>query len=126
MYPPQQHQPKLPIPIRPRSSLSTDEHHHRLKETHRLSNKPSNTVLTLAGFCIFLLVLCVFLLGALVYVGKNIVNEQNNKGACSLRLINVCQCAKTIQTKFVEVLRKILLRYLIRIITVIHTHLCEI
>ncbi|XP_037807865.1 glutamyl aminopeptidase-like isoform X1 [Lucilia sericata] len=79
MYPPQQHQPKMPIPIRPRSSLSTDEHHHRMKETHHLSKKPSNAVLTLAGFCIFLLVLCVFLLGALVYVGRNIVNEQNYK-----------------------------------------------
>lgn len=80
MYPPKQQQPKIAIPIRPRSSLSTDEHHHRMKENHRLSKKPSNAVLTLAGFCVFLLVLCVFLLGALVYVGKNIVNEQNYKG----------------------------------------------
>lgn len=97
MYPPQQHQPKLPIPIRPRSSLSTDEHHHRLKDTHRLTKKASNAVLTLAGFCIFLLVLCVFLLGALVYVGKNIVNEQNNKGAFIQNISNtdrVCQSTK--------------------------------
>uniref|UniRef100_T1PDR7 glutamyl aminopeptidase n=1 Tax=Musca domestica TaxID=7370 RepID=T1PDR7_MUSDO len=78
MYPPQQqHQPKIPIPIRPRSSLSTDEHHHRMKDSHHLHRKPSNAVLTLAGFCIFLLVLCVFLLGALVYVGRNIVNERH-------------------------------------------------
>ncbi|XP_075149879.1 glutamyl aminopeptidase-like isoform X1 [Haematobia irritans] len=78
MYPPQQqHQPKIPIPIRPRSSLSTDEHHHRMKDSHYLHRKPSNAVLTLAGFCIFLLVLCIFLLGALVYVGRNIVNERH-------------------------------------------------
>uniref|UniRef100_A0A1B0AGP0 glutamyl aminopeptidase n=1 Tax=Glossina pallidipes TaxID=7398 RepID=A0A1B0AGP0_GLOPL len=64
----------MQIPIRPRSSLSTDEH-YRIKDKHRYHNKPNNAVLTLTGFCIFLLVLCMFLLGALVYVGRNIVNE---------------------------------------------------
>lgn len=81
MYPPQQqhHQPKMQIPIRPRSSLSTDEH-YRIKDKHRYHNKPNNAVLTLTGFCIFLLVLCMFLLGALVYVGRNIVNEHLRTG----------------------------------------------
>lgn len=99
MYPPQQ-QPKMPIPIRPRSSLSTDEHHHRMKDSsHHLHRKPSNAVLTLAGFCIFLLVLCVFLLGALVYVGRNIVNERHKTGLflrsdffLLIELIRNCGC----------------------------------
>lgn len=68
MYPPIQ--PKIP-PVRPRSSLSTDEHHrYRDAQIHR--QKRSNTIFTLIGFCVFLLVLVAFLLGALVYVGRTI------------------------------------------------------
>lgn len=68
MYPP--NQPKVP-PVRPRSSLSSEEH-HRYKGSKLQRRKPSNTVLTLTAFCVFLFVLCIFLLGALVYVGRTI------------------------------------------------------
>ncbi|XP_055901791.1 uncharacterized protein LOC129938333 [Eupeodes corollae] len=68
MYPPIQ--PKIP-PVRPRSSLSTDEH-HRFRDAQIHSRKRSNTIFTLIGFCVFLLVLVAFLLGALVYVGRTI------------------------------------------------------
>ncbi|XP_037953763.1 glutamyl aminopeptidase-like isoform X1 [Teleopsis dalmanni] len=60
MYPP--NPPKAPSTIRPRSSLSA-------------AKKPSNALLTLAGFCVFLFVLCAFLLGALVYVGRTIAEN---------------------------------------------------
>ncbi|XP_055851688.1 glutamyl aminopeptidase-like isoform X1 [Episyrphus balteatus] len=73
MYPPIQ--PKIP-PVRPRSSLSTDEHHRfRNEQIHR--QKRSNTIFTLIGFCVFLLVLVAFLLGALVYVGRTIAATGN-------------------------------------------------
>ncbi|XP_068153826.1 glutamyl aminopeptidase isoform X1 [Drosophila tropicalis] len=69
--------------VRPRSSLSTDDN-HRIKDTHRKAHKtPSNTILTLVAFCVFLLVLCGFLLGALVYVGKNIADEHQKQHANS-------------------------------------------
>ncbi|KAH8243515.1 hypothetical protein KR032_008161 [Drosophila birchii] len=64
--------------VRPRSSLSTDDN-HRIKDTNRPHKAPSNTILTLAAFCVFLLVLCGFLLGALVYVGKNIADEHQRQ-----------------------------------------------
>lgn len=69
--------------VRPRSSLSTDDN-HRIKDANRANKKtPSNTVLTLVAFCVFLLVLCSFLLGALVYVGKNIADEHQRQQASS-------------------------------------------
>ncbi|XP_050744759.1 glutamyl aminopeptidase isoform X1 [Drosophila biarmipes] len=64
--------------VRPRSSLSADDN-HRIKDTNRPHKAPSNTILTLAAFCVFLLVLCGFLLGALVYVGKNIAEEHQRQ-----------------------------------------------
>lgn len=64
--------------VRPRSSLSTDDN-HRIKDTNRPHKAPSNTILTLSAFCVFLLVLCGFLLGALVYVGKNIADEHQRQ-----------------------------------------------
>ncbi|KAH8273103.1 hypothetical protein KR018_001059 [Drosophila ironensis] len=64
--------------VRPRSSLSADDN-HRIKDTNRPHKAPSNTILTLAAFCVFLLVLCGFLLGALVYVGKNIADEHQRQ-----------------------------------------------
>ncbi|XP_030370506.1 glutamyl aminopeptidase isoform X2 [Scaptodrosophila lebanonensis] len=66
--------------VRPRSSLSTDDN-HRIKDTVRTKKAPSNTLLTLVAFCVFLLVLCAFLLGALVYVGKNIADEHQRQQA---------------------------------------------
>ncbi|XP_032593665.1 glutamyl aminopeptidase isoform X2 [Drosophila grimshawi] len=84
--------------VRPRSSLSTDDN-HRIKDTNRTQNKsPSNTVLTLIAFCVFLLVLCSFLLGALVYVGKNIAEEhQRQQAGGTLAVIN-----DTIRTIYVD------------------------
>ncbi|XP_026835049.1 glutamyl aminopeptidase isoform X1 [Drosophila erecta] len=84
--------------VRPRSSLSTDDN-HRIKDTNRLHKAPSNTILTLAAFCIFLLVLCGFLLGALVYVGKNIAEEHQRQ-----QHANASQWAlnSTIRTVYVD------------------------
>jgi len=84
--------------VRPRSSLSTDDN-HRIKDTNRPNKKKtSNTVLTLVAFCVFLLVLCGFLLGALVYVGKNIADEhQKQQTSGSLIAIN-----DTIRTVYVD------------------------
>lgn len=84
--------------VRPRSSLSTDDN-HRIKDTNRPhKKKTSNTVLTLIAFCVFLLVLCSFLLGALVYVGKNIAEEhQKQQTSGSLIAIN-----DTIRTVYVD------------------------
>ncbi|KAM8706835.1 hypothetical protein ACLKA7_011004 [Drosophila subpalustris] len=84
--------------VRPRSSLSTDDN-HRIKDTNRPhKKKTSNTVLTLVAFCVFLLVLCGFLLGALVYVGKHIADEhQKQQSNGSLIAIN-----ETIRTVFVD------------------------
>ncbi|KAH8399404.1 hypothetical protein KR215_009738 [Drosophila sulfurigaster] len=84
--------------VRPRSSLSTDDN-HRIKDTNRPhKKKTSNTVLTLVAFCVFLLVLCSFLLGALVYVGKNIADEHQKQHASgSLVAIN-----DTIRTIYVD------------------------
>ncbi|XP_054747725.1 glutamyl aminopeptidase [Anastrepha obliqua] len=72
MYP----QSKVP-PVRPRSSLSTDDHHYRVRDcdSRHCRKKPNNAFITLVGFCLVLLVLCAFLLGALIYVGRTIVNE---------------------------------------------------
>ncbi|XP_030079658.1 glutamyl aminopeptidase isoform X2 [Drosophila hydei] len=86
--------------VRPRSSLSTDDN-HRIKDTNRVHKKsPSNTVLTLVAFCVFLLVLCSFLLGALVFVGKNIADEhqkQQANNAGSLTVFN-----DTVRTIYVD------------------------
>lgn len=86
--------------VRPRSSLSTDDN-HRIKDTTRVHKKsPSNTVLTLVAFCVFLLVLCTFLLGALVYVGKNIADEHlklQSNTAGSLTVFN-----DTVRTIYVD------------------------
>ncbi|XP_017484575.1 PREDICTED: glutamyl aminopeptidase-like [Rhagoletis zephyria] len=71
MYP----QSKVP-PVRPRSSLSTDDHHYRIRDcdSRHCRKKPNNAFITLVGFCLVLIVLCAFLLGALIYVGRTIVN----------------------------------------------------
>lgn len=81
--------------VRPRSSLSTDDN-HRIKDANRANKKSqSNTVLTLVAFCVFLLVLCTFLLGALVYVGKNIADEHQRQQANG-------SLSETIRTIFVD------------------------
>ncbi|XP_067616952.1 glutamyl aminopeptidase isoform X2 [Eurosta solidaginis] len=69
-------QAKVP-PVRPRSSLSTDEHHYRIRDadSRLVRQKPNNAFITLVGFCLVLFVLCAFLLAALIYVGRNIVKE---------------------------------------------------
>jgi len=84
--------------VRPRSSLSTDDN-HRIKDTNRPHKARSNTILTLAAFCVFLLVLCGFLLGALVYVGKNIAEEHQRQ-----QHANASQWAlnSTIRTVYVD------------------------
>ncbi|XP_033233199.1 glutamyl aminopeptidase isoform X2 [Drosophila pseudoobscura] len=84
--------------VRPRSSLSTDDN-HRIKDTNRPHKAPGNTILTLVAFCVFLLVLCGFLLGALVYVGKNIADEHQRQQAA-----NSTQAAlnATIRTVYVD------------------------
>lgn len=78
MYP----QSKVP-PVRPRSSLSTDDHHYRARDcdARLVRKKPNNAFITLVGFCLVLFVLCVFLLGALIYVGRNIVNAPAHSSA---------------------------------------------
>lgn len=62
------------ILVRPRSSLSNDE--HRLKSSLQPRQKPSIIVLSLIGLCVFLLVICVCLITALVLVGKNYANSE--------------------------------------------------
>ncbi|KAH8409850.1 hypothetical protein KR222_009892 [Zaprionus bogoriensis] len=89
--------------VRPRSSLSTDDN-HRIKDANRANKKsPSNTVLTLVAFCVFLLVLCSFLLGALVYVGKNIADEHQKQQASSGSSSGSLSAAnETVRTVYVD------------------------
>lgn len=81
MYNQQVHvQPK--VLIRPRSSISTEEHRLKEEENKNSSNSKSNVISTLGSVCIFLFIICACLTAALVLIGKNLANQKNNYYYC--------------------------------------------